>query len=160
MKIETKAVSVLLPQSRFHWYKMGPCPFFTFRQWPANLSVNMEIGYFQFRFTNSESLIFLCPCWSHLILLALPHTTHLFHELERRDEFHSVHSLSCIWPHGLQHARLPCPSPTPRAYSNSYPLSQWCHPTISSSVIPFSFHLQSSPALGSFQMSQFFITGG
>ena len=60
-----------------------------------------------------------------------------------------------LWPHGLQHARPPCPSPTPRAYSNSCPLSRWCHPTISSSVIPFS-HLQSFPALGSFPMSQFF----
>jgi len=55
--------------------------------------------------------------------------------------------------HGLQHARPPCPSPTPGAYSNSCPLSQWCHPTISSSVIPFSSHLQSFPASGSFQIS-------
>ena len=59
-------------------------------------------------------------------------------------------------PHGLQHARPPCPSPAPRVYSNSCPLSWWCHPTISSSVIPFSSHLQSFPASGSFQMSQFF----
>ena len=49
-----------------------------------------------------------------------------------------------LWPHGLQHARLPCPSPALGVYSNSCPLIQWCHPTISSSVIPFSFHLQSS----------------
>ena len=63
-------------------------------------------------------------------------------------------------PHGLQHARLPCPSPTPRTYSNSCPSSQWCHPTISSSVIPFSSHLQPFPASGSFQMSQFFTSGG
>ena len=65
-----------------------------------------------------------------------------------------------LWPHGLQHARLPCPSPTPRVYSNSCPLSRWCHPTISSSVIPFSSHLQSFPASGSFQMSQFYTSGG
>ena len=65
-----------------------------------------------------------------------------------------------LWPHGLQHTRLPCPSPTPRAYSNSYPFSQWCHPTISSSVVPFSSCLQSFPASGSFQMSQFFTSGG
>ena len=57
-------------------------------------------------------------------------------------------------PHGLQHARLPCPSPTPRIYSNSCPLSQWCHPTISSSIVPFS-RLQSFPASGSFLVSQF-----
>ena len=59
-------------------------------------------------------------------------------------------------PHGLQHARLPCLSPTPRACSNSRPLSWWCHPTISSSVAPFSSHLQSFPASGSFSRSQFF----
>jgi len=65
-----------------------------------------------------------------------------------------------FWPHGLQHTRPPCPSPTPGAYSNSCPLSQWCHPTISSSVIPFSSHLQSFPTSGSFQMSQLFASGG
>ena len=62
-------------------------------------------------------------------------------------------------PCGLQYARLPCPSPTPRAYSNSCPSSEWCHPTISSSVVPFSC-LQSFPASGSFPMSQFFASGG
>ena len=61
--------------------------------------------------------------------------------------------------HRLQHARLPCPSPTPRAYSNSCPSRLWCHPTISSSVVPF-FRLQSFPASGSFPMSQFFASGG
>ena len=63
-------------------------------------------------------------------------------------------------PHGPHHARLPCPSRTPRACSNSCPQSQWCHPTISSSVVPFSSCLQSSPASGSFQMSQLFASGG
>ena len=61
-----------------------------------------------------------------------------------------------LWPHGLQHTRLPCPSATPRVYPNSCPLSRWCHPTISSSVIPFSSHSQSFPESGSFPMSQFF----
>ena len=61
-----------------------------------------------------------------------------------------------LQPHGLQQARPPCPSPTPGAYSNSCPLNQWCHPTISSSVIPFSSCPQSFPASGSFQMSQLF----
>ena len=65
-----------------------------------------------------------------------------------------------LQPHGLQHARPPCPSPTPGVYSNSCPLSRWCHPTTSSSVIPFSSHLQSFPASGSFQMNQFFTSGG
>ena len=63
-------------------------------------------------------------------------------------------------PHGLQHARIPCPSSTRRACSNSCPLSQWCHPTISSFVVPFSSCLQFSPALESFKMSQFFTLGG
>ena len=65
-----------------------------------------------------------------------------------------------LWPHGLQHARLLCPSPTPWVYSNSCPSSQWCHPTILSSVVPFSSCLQSFPASGSFQMSQFFTSSG
>ena len=65
-----------------------------------------------------------------------------------------------LWPHGLQHTRLPCPSPTPGVNSNSCLLSQWCHPTISSSVIPFSSCLQSFPASGSFPMSQFFTSSG
>ena len=72
---------------------------------------------------------------------------------------HSVMSNS-LWPHGLQHTRPPCPSPTPRVYSNLCPLSWWCHPTISSSVVPFSSHLQSFPASGSFPMSQLFASGG
>ena len=63
-------------------------------------------------------------------------------------------------PQGLQHARLPCPSPTPGVYSNSCPLSQWYHPAISSSVIPFSSCPQSFPASGSFSMSQLFTSGG
>ena len=65
-----------------------------------------------------------------------------------------------LQPHGLQHARPPCPSPTPGVYSNSCPLSRWCHPTPSSSVVPFSFCLQSFPASGSFPVSQFFESGG
>ena len=65
-----------------------------------------------------------------------------------------------LWRHVLQHARPPCSSPTPRIYSNSSPLSRWCHPTISSYVVPFSSFLNSFPAPGSFPMSQFFISGG
>ena len=65
-----------------------------------------------------------------------------------------------LWPHGLQHTRLPWPSPSPGVCSNSCSLSQWCHPTISSSVIPFSSCPQSFPASGSFPMSQFFASGG
>ena len=75
----------------------------------------------------------------------------------QKENCHSV-QFSCsvlsdsLWPHGLQHARLPCPSPTPRVYSNPCPLSRWCHPTISSSVAPFSSCLQSFPVSGSFPM--------
>ena len=72
---------------------------------------------------------------------------------------HSVVSDS-LWPHGPQPARPPCPSPTTGDYSNSCPLSQWCHPTISSSVVSFSSCLQSFPVSGSFQMSQLFTSGG
>ena len=72
---------------------------------------------------------------------------------------HSVVSNS-LWPHRPQHAMPPCPSPTPRVYSNTCPLSQWCHPIISSSVVPFSSCLQSFPASGSFPMSQLFASGG
>ena len=76
-------------------------------------------------------------------------------------QFSSVSQLClALQPHGLQHTRPPCPSPTFRVYSNSCPMSQWCHPTISSSVIPFSFRLQSFLASGSFQMSQFLASGG
>ena len=82
-------------------------------------------------------------------------------------EFHfSSVQFSCsvmsdsLKPHELQHARLPSLSPTPGAYSNSCPLSWWCHSTISSSVVPFSSHLQSFSASGSLQMSQLFTTGG
>ena len=78
-------------------------------------------------------------------------------------QFSSVQSLimyDFLWLHGLQYSRLPCPSPTPGAYSNSCQLSRWCHPTISSSVIPFSSHLESFSASGSFQMSQFFSSSG
>ena len=77
--------------------------------------------------------------------------------------YHQFSSVAQLCPalrlHGLQHARPPCLSPTPIVYSNSCPLSRWCHPNISSSVIPFSC-LQSFPASGSFPMSQFFAAGG
>ena len=72
---------------------------------------------------------------------------------------HSVVSDSLL-SHGLQHTGLPCPSTTSGVYSNSCPLSQWCQPTFSSSVVPFSSHLQSYPVSGSFQMSQFFTSSG
>ena len=75
----------------------------------------------------------------------------------------SVQSLSrvnSLWPNELQHARPPCPSPTPGVHSDSCPSSRWCHPAISSSAVPFSSCPQSFPASGSFQMSQLFTSGG
>ena len=81
-------------------------------------------------------------------------------EMNQFSQFsHSVVSDS-LWPHGPQHVRPPCPSPTPRVYPNPCPLSRWCHPTISSSVVPFSSCPQFFTASGSFQMSQFFTSGG
>ena len=65
-----------------------------------------------------------------------------------------------LQPHGLQHSRLPCPSPTRGVYSNSHPLSRWCHPTISPSAVPFFSHLQSFPASGSFSVNRLFTSGG
>ena len=80
------------------------------------------------------------------------------HFLQTVQFSYSVTSNS-LWLHGLQHARPPCPSPTLRVYSNSCPLSRWCNPTISSSIVPFSSHLPSFPASESFPMSQFFASG-
>ena len=82
---------------------------------------------------------------------------------ENKVQFSSVQSLSCVWLFATPWtalARPPCPSPTPGAYPNSCPLSWWCHPAISSSVVPFSSCPQSFPASGSFQMSQLFASGG
>ena len=88
----------------------------------------------------------------------------LFTDWGTGKKLHSQSSCSVmsnsLQPHGLQHTRLPCPSPTPGACSNSHPSSQWCHPTISSSVIPVSPWLQLFPASGSFPVSQFFTSGG
>ena len=86
-----------------------------------------------------------------------------FMDIERNLSVSSVQSLSHVWllrPHGLQHARLLCPSPISGGCSNLRLSHQLCHPTVSSSVVPFSSCLQSFPALGSFPMSQFFASGG
>jgi len=86
-----------------------------------------------------------------------PQNTPLQHE--NSVQFSRSVMSNSLRPHGLQHTKLPCPSPTPRACSHSYPWNRWCHPTISSSVIPFSSHLQSFSASGSFPMSQLFASG-
>ena len=119
---------------------------------PLGIQV-LELGTFEFSFPDllhiSYTLNYLkssCSSWLHLFSCSVQFS-------------HTVVSNS-LWPHGPQHARPPCPSPTPRVDSNSCPLSQWCHPTISSSVVPFFSHLQSFPASGSFRMSQLFASGG
>ena len=105
-------------------------------------------------------VIFHCIyVWYHLYPFIYLWTPVCFYVFSSVQFSHSVVSNS-LWPHGLQHTRPPCPSPTPKVYSNSCPLHQWCHPTISASVIPFSSHLQSFPASGSFLMSWFFASGG
>ena len=85
---------------------------------------------------------------------------HFPHVEPTSDQFSSSAVSNSLWLHGLQHARLPCPSPTPGAYLNSYPLSQWCHSTISSSVISFSSLPSIFPNIRSFPKSQFFASGG
>ena len=108
----------------------------------------------------------LCSCSGCLLNIHLPFFPQkLILSWQQRVRLSSVqfsHSVmsDSLRPHGLQHARPPCPSPTPRVYSNSGPLSQRCHPTISSSIGPFSSCLQCFPASGSFPVSQFFTSGG
>ena len=85
--------------------------------------------------------------------------THLYSSFNSVQFSHLVMSDS-MQPHEPQHTRPPCPSPIPGIYPNSCPLSRWCHPTISFSVVPFSSHLQSFPASGSFQIHQLFALGG
>ena len=94
-----------------------------------------------------------------LYKLVLDSYSILLHMVDSVQFSHSVMSNS-LWPHELQHARLPCPSPTSGVHPNLCPLSQWCHPTISSSLTRFSSCLQSFPESGSFQMSQLFTSGG
>ena len=110
------------------------------------------------RFVNLNTLLNVAEYWKKT-----KHKTYF--KFASSVQFSSI-QFSCsvvsdsLRPHELQHSRPPCPSPTPGVHSKSCPLSRWCHPTISSSVIPFSFHLQSFPASGFFQMSQFFASGG
>ena len=108
----------------------------------------------------------LCKKFSNLVLLyRVLYVRNSCSRLLMSLQFSSV-QFSCsvvsdsLRPHGLQHARLPCPSPTPRACLNSCPSSQGCHPAISSSVVAFSSYPQSFPASGSFPKSQFFASGG
>ena len=105
-------------------------------------------------------------CWGWQLLLPIipthPFVHFLVYECLKLISVQFSHSVisDSLWPHGLQHTKHPCPSPTPWVFSDSCPLSRWCHPTVSSSVIPFSSHLQSFLASGAFPMSQLFASGG
>ena len=96
-----------------------------------------------------HKLVYCAPLHSHNVICRF-----------RSVQFSGSAVSNFSWPHGPQHTRIPCQSPTPGVYSHSSPFSRWRHPTISSSVIPFSSCLQSFPASGSFQMSQLFTSGG
>ena len=138
-------------------HKKGPFP------WEPQTFCNVSVS----------SILFVCPLYAKLTSCSLVRLDHF--PIFQANPTHSyVHVCCCLnssvqfshsvvsnflRSHGLQHARPPCPSLTPRVYSDSCPLSRWCHPTISSSVISFSC-LQSFPASGTFSVSQFFASGG
>ena len=145
----------------FSWYKLfkilirinltkGVGIFFFFPSSPTFSPVliipnSQPSSWFLFFF----QLLFWSPIRPHILSYLICQPSAPSSPLENPKQYsvqfsHSLLSES-LWPHGLQHPRLPCPSPTPRACSNSCPLSRWCHPVISSSVVPF-YHLQSFPA--------------
>ena len=112
-----------------------------------------------------KKIFFLNPHKSHWpkfqpLLISFPDITVFQEAVNWPSALQFSHSVVSDWSHRPQHTKPPCPSSTPGVYSDSCQLSQWCHPTISSSVIPFFSHFQSCPASGSFQMSQFFTSGG
>ena len=109
-----------------------------------------------------NSDLYWVPANPHSIsgLVTLYYTNYSVFLLHHPVQFSLSVMSDSLQPHGLQHARPPCPSPTSRTYPNRCPLSRWCHPAISSSVIPFFSCPQSLPASGSFQMSQLFKSGG
>ena len=130
-------------------------------QYPQHPNIIFSFA-FSWRWYLSDGLAILT---SHWVFLGLSHVYMLLNVcllvcLSVSVQFSCSVVSDSLQPHGLQPARPPSPSPTPGAYSNSCPLSQWCHPTISSSIIPFSSCLQSFPASGSFPMSQFFPLAG
>ena len=119
----------------------------------------------------AQDALSLCPafvpnlgywCWFGPFLVArfVRQKNHIFNSSFSLVQFSCSVVSDSLWPHELEHARPPCPSPTPRVYPNSCASSRWCHPNIASSVIPFTSCLQSFPTSGSFQMSQLFASGG
>ena len=122
------------------------------RNWCNNLTPNLSISpsWFlaQLRPLTRQKNPWTCTSWPDGRIISMG------------NQFSPSVMSDSLQPHGLQHARLPCPSPSPRVYSDSCPLSQWCHPSISSCIVPFSSHLHSFPASGSLPLSQFFTSGG
>ena len=111
----------------------------------------------QFKLCIKDYITAMYPAWGQFLL---PENLLINSVFFSSVQFSPSVMSDSVWHHGLQHARPPCPSPAPGVDSNSCPLSRWCHPTISSSVIPFSTHIQYFPASESFPMSQFFTSGG
>ena len=108
-----------------------------------------------------QTLLASFPFFSYLLSVLCPIHLSSQQMISSSSALFSCSAISdSLWPYGLQHTRLLCPSPSPGVHSNSCPLSWWCHPTISSSVIPFSSYPQSFPASGSFLISQFFASSG
>ena len=114
-------------------------------------------------------VVFFCVCVYKCLIISLlfvdktvlfPLNCHCSFSRDQSVQFSCSVMSDSLWPYGLQHTRLPCPSPTPGACSNPCPSCQWYHPTISSSVVPFFSCLQPFPASGSFPVSQFFASGG
>ena len=130
--------------------------FFCFSNWVLRILNSFTNDRFILYYHNVYILANLGDNLAHIHIYTCIHIQSVFSSVQFS---HSVMSDS-LRPHGPQHARPPCPSPTPGVYPNSCPLSWWCHPVISFSVIPFSSCFQSFPASGSFQMSQFFPSGG
>ena len=134
---------------------------FSYACWPSFSSCGRAVLSMNFGFRNGGEF---CPL--HLLAVRSRNQAGHFNLCTQVLCLQSSVQFSCsvvsdsLRPHGLQHARPPCPSPIPGAYLNSRPLSWWCHPTISSSVVPFSSCVQFFPASGSFQMRQFFASGG
>ena len=134
------------------------------RYWYNWLTIEKKVGVASYHNVYTHTLVYIytyTPRWAKYFSVKKENYGDKRNHC-RGIQFRSV-AQSCQTPrdlHGLQHARLPCPSTTPRADSNSCPSHQWCHPTISSSVVPFSSRLQSLPASGPFPLSWFFTSGG
>ena len=137
--------------------------------WKGFLRVCNEYWYLiachLFQYANTKFLLYACHFTRYILNTKRKCKTHFFpwkicNNLLDQLLLLFSHSAMTLRPHGLQHARLPCPSPSPRACSNSCPWSWWCHPAISSNVVPFSSCLQSFSSSGSFPMSWLFASGG